>query len=126
MQRRYSAPNRLFAYGTLRDPARVRTLLGRGCRTIAASLKNFALRRGRWPYLVPVEGGAVDGDVLLDLGAADFARLDEYEATRPTLLAGKRRKLYTRGVIEVIASDGRLLRCWIYLPSLTDWREAWR
>lgn len=125
-RRRVAAPRRLFAYGTLRDPLRVRDLLGHARRTVPATLSGFQLRRGRWPYVVPGTGGKVEGVLLLDLGADDFRRLDDYEVTHPRLLAGAMRRLYRRDATEVRATDGRTIRCWIYLPNLADWRRDWR
>lgn len=72
----------LFVYGTLRDPARVRALLGRTVSAEPAVLLDFALWPAPgfpYPLAVPSPGRQLEGAVLVGVGEADYRRLDEYE-----------------------------------------------
>jgi gamma-glutamylcyclotransferase (GGCT)/AIG2-like uncharacterized protein YtfP len=116
----------LFVYGTLGDPAHRRRVLGRSGSAIEASLENYARRDGKYPYLVRAEGKQVRGLILRGLGQEDFARLDGYEVVTARWFAGATRRLYLRELVDVVAGDGRSVRCWVYTPNLADWPAGWK
>jgi gamma-glutamylcyclotransferase (GGCT)/AIG2-like uncharacterized protein YtfP len=116
----------LFVYGTLTDPQRVQRVLGHPCETIAASLKGYERQQGKWPYVTEKEGHEVQGSVLLRLSPEDFVRLDEYEVVFPVLIERTTRRLYTRELVDVLSPHGCPIRCWVYLPNLSDWPYGWR
>jgi gamma-glutamylcyclotransferase (GGCT)/AIG2-like uncharacterized protein YtfP len=100
----------LFVYGSLMDPAERQRLLTRPIEAIPARLYGYARGRTRY-YFVAKEADAVtEGAILEGLSAHDLAILDDYEEIP---------KLYTRERIDVVATDGRKIECWIYLP--TSW-----
>ncbi len=103
----------LFVYGTLSDPAKRQEVMGRPCRVTPALLRGYERREGRYAYLVRKEGAEVHGWALADLGARDFTKLDAYEAVEPRLIAGARRRLYTRERAEVVTPDGQKLASWV-------------
>jgi len=115
----------LFVYGTLTDPACRQRVLGHSPATIRAFLKNYARRDGKYPYLVATEGEEASGWILCDLGKDDFQKLDDYEAATPRWFEGAMRRLYRREPVAVVTSDGRSVRCWVYLPNLADWPVGW-
>lgn len=84
-----------FVYGTLRDPARAREVLGRAEFDPDARLVGLGRASGRYPTLVP--GGETEGRVLR-LEDGDLAALDAYE--------GVDRGLYVRATVP--APDGRV------------------
>jgi len=98
----------LFVYGTLLEPGCRQRILGHPVPTRPARLDGFRASRGRHFYLVPTPDAWIDGLILLDLDAADFAALDRYEEVP---------QLYTRETVEVIAPNDERLRCWIYMPT---------
>ncbi|MBV8459228.1 MAG: gamma-glutamylcyclotransferase [Acetobacteraceae bacterium] len=111
-------------YGTLMHPGVVRNVLGRGCGFSPARLAGYEWRSGRWPYVVPRAGVWVEGRLLTGLSVADFTRLDKYEAARPEPIAGARRQLYRREIVNVTARS-RLMPVWVYLPNLEQWPAYW-
>lgn len=74
-------PVRLFVYGTLRQPARVRDLLGRVPEAVPACAPGWraAPLTDRWyPGLVADAGSSAAGEVL-ELDARELEALDRYE-----------------------------------------------
>ena len=100
----------LFVYGSLLNPAERLRVLGRAVDTVPARLPGYARGRKRYYFVAQRPDAVTDGAILEGLSLRDLAALDEYEQV-PTL--------YTRERIEVIATDGRKINCWTYLP--TDW-----
>lgn len=98
---------RLFVYGTLRDPARLRALVGRDLPCRPARLDGFARRTGDlgYAYVVPAPGHVIDGFVVDDVDAAGLRALDAYED------AGR---LYTRRTV-VACVDGAEVACEVYV-----------
>ncbi|MFQ3319420.1 MAG: gamma-glutamylaminecyclotransferase [Natronomonas sp.] len=88
-----------FVYGTLRDPARARELLGHADFGPDVRLVGLQRVEGEYPTLAP--GGETDGRVLR-LTGDDLAALDAYE--------GVDRGLYVR--VRIPADDGAL---WTYV-----------
>jgi len=113
----------VFVYGTLTEPERVATVLGRGPADAAeafvgrATLEGLHRVEGRYPTLAP--GGSVAGR-LLAVDETGLATLDEYEGTD----AG----LYVRVTVP-IASDAPDAgdRCWVYVgdPDRLAADAAW-
>ncbi|MGO9267582.1 MAG: gamma-glutamylcyclotransferase family protein [Candidatus Binataceae bacterium] len=98
----------LFVYGSLIDEARRMELLGRPVATAPATLRDYALGRARYFYIIRQPDAVITGLLLLDLNARDFIELDRYEEL-PIL--------YTREKIEVADAAGQPRRCWVYLPT---------
>ena len=105
----------LFVYGSLMDPAERQRLLGRPIEAIPARLAGYMRGRKRYYFVAKQEDAVTEGAILEGLSARDLAILDDYEEV-PTL--------YTRERIEVVATDGRKIECWIYLP--TGWASRVR
>ena len=124
--RKAPAPVNLFVYGTLLDPKMRRAVIGRSCRTRAATLVGYARREGRYPYLAPDAAACTAGQLLLRLTGAELARLDDYEGVAPSLIEGAARRLYARTAVEVICADGRPTCCWVYHANLAEWPPSWR
>ncbi len=106
-----AAPNEessLFVYGSLVDEAHRIEIIGRRVEAVAATLHDYERGRGRHYFIRPRPHAVTDGFLLLDLSAADFATLDEYEEI-PTL--------YTREKVTVELADGIRARCWVYVPT---------
>lgn len=103
----------LFVYGSLLDPVHRAEVLGHSADGVPATLHGYERGRSRYWFIRRREGVQIDGLVLANLNARDYATLDAYEEV-PTL--------YTREQIEVAGPDGALIRCWVYLP--TDWAAA--
>lgn len=73
----------LFVYGSLSFDDVLRAVLGRVPATARASVtgwRTVALRERVFPGLVRAADGRVDGLVVTDLGADEWALLDSYEA----------------------------------------------
>jgi gamma-glutamylcyclotransferase (GGCT)/AIG2-like uncharacterized protein YtfP len=102
----------LFVYGSLIDPIHRADILGRFIEGVPAILDDYARGRSIHWYILRLPGAQTEGVVLSGLDLRDLAKLDAYEEV-PTL--------YTREQIEVTGMDGRLIRCWVYLP--TAWAE---
>jgi gamma-glutamylcyclotransferase (GGCT)/AIG2-like uncharacterized protein YtfP len=117
--------NKLFVYGSLTNPAKLREQLGRSCESGGGQLRGYELKQGKWQYIIPNEGKTVRGRVLLNLTAADFEKLDKYEEVHPELREGKMRCLYVRKLVPVSIGIGRVKLCWVYLPNLPDWLPDW-
>jgi gamma-glutamylcyclotransferase (GGCT)/AIG2-like uncharacterized protein YtfP len=100
----------LFVYGSLMDPAERLRVLGRAVDAIPARLPGYARDRKQYYFVAKQSDAVTNGAILEGLSAPDLAALDEYEQVPA---------LYTRERIEVVAADGRKIKCWIYLP--TDW-----
>jgi gamma-glutamylcyclotransferase (GGCT)/AIG2-like uncharacterized protein YtfP len=98
----------LFVYGSLIDPAERQRLLTRPIEAIPARLSGYVRGRKRYYFVVRQADTVTEGAILEGLSAGDLAILDDYEEV-PTL--------YTRERIEVVATDGRKIECWIYLPT---------
>jgi gamma-glutamylcyclotransferase (GGCT)/AIG2-like uncharacterized protein YtfP len=62
-----------------------------------------------YPFLVPADPAVrVEGDLLLDLQAADYVRLDDYEDTDSGLYVRQRASVETaRGLVEA----------WVYVQG---------
>ena len=103
----------LFVYGSLMDPAERQRLLGRPIEAIPARLDGYVHGRKRYYFVAKQADAVTEGAILERLSARDLAILDDYEEVP---------KLYTRERIEVVATDGRKIECWIYLP--TGWERA--
>ena len=100
----------LFVYGSLIDPAERQRLLGRPIEAIPARLFGYIRGNKRYYFVAKKADSVTEGAILEGLSARDLAILDDYEEVP---------KLYTRERIEVVATDGRTIECWIYLP--TSW-----
>jgi gamma-glutamylcyclotransferase (GGCT)/AIG2-like uncharacterized protein YtfP len=100
----------LFVYGSLVDAARREAILGRRVETAAATIRDYERGRGRYYYLRKRSGVATSGLILLNLTPRDFAILDRYEEV-PTL--------YTREKAEVTDGSGEMVRCWVYMPTVS-------
>ena len=108
-----SIDHHLFVYGTLLEAAERVRLLGRQIAVAPASHDGFERGRSRYFYVIRKPGAKVEGAILHSLTPRDFAILDEYEDVP---------RLYIREPIEVMRVDGRIVRCWIYLP--TGWERS--
>ena len=102
-------PSRIFVYGTLRDEALVRRLLGRRlpskpavlegyCRTLDASIG--------YPVVHPLAGASVDGRLLEPVDQDALAALDAYEGPD-----------YRRVIVRVQTGDGRAVDAYTYVPT---------
>ena len=103
----------LFVYGSLMDPAERQRLLGRPIEAIPARLDGYVHGRKRYYFVAKQADAVTEGAILEGLSGRDLAILDDYEEVP---------KLCTRERIEVVATDGRKIECWIYLP--TGWERA--
>src|SRR6266700_7173980 len=109
----YDSSDRLFVYGALLDAAERARLLGRPIEATPARLPGYARGQKRYYFVARATGATTDGAILEHLTSRDFEILDRYEDVP---------RLYTRESIEVIAADGNVTTCWIYLP--TEWSRA--
>lgn len=103
----------LFVYGSLRDAAVRRRVLRREHLTMCpATLQGWArvmVRGFGYPFLVPAgPDAAIEGELMLALGAADYERLDEYEDTDSGL--------YVRQRVVVEAGSGPV-GAWVYVQG---------
>jgi gamma-glutamylcyclotransferase (GGCT)/AIG2-like uncharacterized protein YtfP len=98
----------LFVYGTLVYPATRERVLHHPVEAVAARLPGYRTGRRRYPYIAPKRGAETRGFILRGLSEHDFELLDEYEEVP---------RLYTRGQVEVIDSEGAAIRCWVYKPT---------
>ena len=99
--------NRLFAYGTLRDPEFRSELFGREIAAEPATLAGWAIVVAETGYFTIVEDphGIVAGE-LLDIDAAALAICDRWEGDG-----------YARREAEAIDASSRPVRCWIYVRA---------
>lgn len=110
MQHDPNATLPLFVYGSLIDPVHRAEVLGHFVDAVPAVLHDHERGHSQFWYVRRREGAETRGLLLANLDARDYAILDRYEEV-PTL--------YRRGQVEVTASDGAIIRCWVYLPA--DW-----
>jgi gamma-glutamylcyclotransferase (GGCT)/AIG2-like uncharacterized protein YtfP len=104
-----SAVNSLFVYGSLLDRGQRIRIIGRDAAIREAVLSGYLRRRSRFFYVVAKAGSCVAGGLILDLKSDEIGRLDRYEEV-PVL--------YTREIADVIDSNSKHHRCWVYLPTL--------
>ena len=99
----------VFVYGTLTDEARVTALVGRPLPRRLAVLEGYerVAPAGRYPWVVPRTGAAVEGVLLLDVDAEALAALDAYEDEGT---------LYVRRA-AVARVDGRPVACEVYVGA---------
>jgi len=99
---------RLFVYGTLRDAARVRRVVGRGLPSRPAVLEGYRRVLDRsigYPVVRPQAGCRVDGRLLDEVDADALAALDAYEGHH-----------YRRVVARVHTHDARAVHAYLYIP----------
>lgn len=107
-----SRPLPLFVYGSLRDPAIRRRLLGRrgDFTTRPARLEGYARQAVAgfgYPFIVPSGPEAcVEGELLEGLGQREYAILDAYEDVEDGL--------YLRVRVTVQTPDGPV-DAWVYV-----------
>jgi gamma-glutamylcyclotransferase (GGCT)/AIG2-like uncharacterized protein YtfP len=103
----------LFVYGSLRDQDVRARVLGRPHLTMCpATLRGWTrtmVPDFAYPFLVPSAPDArVEGELMLELRAADYARLDDYEDTDSGLYVRQRATVETEhGPMEV----------WVYVQG---------
>jgi gamma-glutamylcyclotransferase (GGCT)/AIG2-like uncharacterized protein YtfP len=100
------AGERLFAYGTLRDPARMTRLLGAAPPRAPARLSGWrceGVRGESFPGIVPDPDASVEGDLYGRLDPTALRRLDAYEGP-----------LYERIRVRVDARTGAPAEAWVY------------
>lgn len=75
-----SMKEKLFAYGTLKDPDIQTTLFGRRLIGYAAHVKNWGLymAKGGYLFVKPYAGGRVEG-LILELESEDMEKADAWE-----------------------------------------------
>jgi gamma-glutamylcyclotransferase (GGCT)/AIG2-like uncharacterized protein YtfP len=108
--------SRVFAYGTLLEPARQRKLFGRRVPFVAAALSGWKKARcvGRYYGIVRCPGAFTSGGVL-HLTRSELKAADEWEQVP---------RLYVRRRLSVRAKDApTALRCWTYMPTATALRS---
>jgi gamma-glutamylcyclotransferase (GGCT)/AIG2-like uncharacterized protein YtfP len=103
----------LFVYGSLRDPRVRARVLGRQHVTVCpATLRGWARQTVpsfNYPFLVPAAPEAlIAGELMLELRAADYARLDDYEDTDSGL--------YVRHRATVETASGPV-DAWVYVKG---------
>ncbi len=95
--------HRLFAYGTLNQPAIQRQVIGRLIKGKPARLEGYSmssLGQGRhvYPVIVRAEGSTIDGYVLVinetELRRIDYYEGSEYKRIRVTLTNGQETWVY--------------------------------
>ena len=100
----------LFVYGSLRDPDLRTFLFGERAdlATRPANLPRFSRHHSAaigYPYIVPDPSSRVEGELLLGLGAGDYAILDAYEDVEDGL--------YERVAVTVETPEGPV-SAWTY------------
>jgi len=100
--------HRVFAYGTLLDPSRQKSLFGRRIPHLPAVLAGWKKVRcvGRYLGIVRARGARTEGGVLA-LTRAQLAAADLWEGVPES---------YARRRVRV-ASAGRVCLCWVYVPA---------
>jgi hypothetical protein len=128
----------LFVYGTLMDTATMDFALGRTAlnarphspikaeKAVLSGFQVFTGDRGKgWPYIVPRDGAAAEGQLVSGLSAKDIWRLDIHESVYDPETE-TRYPLFTRQCVTVIA-NGREVECDTYMPVFENWRDPnWR
>lgn len=119
--------SRLFVYGSLRDPARVRQLLGRSLPATPARLSGFQrqLPPGfAHPFLVPAspavcggEEAVVEGEVLTGLHEHEMQRLDAYEGVAEGLYERRVAVASVAGEAAGSAERVRPLEVYVYVAG---------
>jgi hypothetical protein len=102
---------RVFAYGTLLEPARQQKLFGRVVRPFAATLAGWNKSRcvGRY-YGIVRRPGAVTHGGILGLTRSEMKLADRWEQVP---------RLYVRRRLSVRSKhSGTMVRCWTYVPAL--------
>lgn len=74
---------KLFLYGTLREPEIQKEVLGRTADSVPDILEGFrklkiTIGGQTYPMLIPSDDGSVDGDVI-EVSEEEFHKIDEYE-----------------------------------------------
>lgn len=107
----YLNRHRLFVYGTLQLPERVRSITGRALSGIPAQLDGYRcglVARADFPGMVPDAAQHIHGQLLQGLSQVDLLRLDQYEG-----------ELYRRIRVNVWAPCGknsrRKIAAWAYV-----------
>ena len=104
--------HRLFVYGTLQIPERVKQIIGRAVCGEPATLDGYRcglVERADFPGIVPEQSSQVQGQVLFGLTQPELALLDQYEG-----------ELYQR--IRVNVQHNQQLVCWVY--TMMPWAYA--
>ena len=103
----------LFAYGTLTDPQRVRSLIGRVPPTVKARLRHYERRSvpGLPYYMVaPKSGATTSGVILLGLTSRDLSIFDEYEDID--------KKMYERVLVTVDTEANENMLAYVYRAGI--------
>ena len=95
---------RLFVYGTLRDPKILKSVIGRGAENSPDILDGFrkvtiTIFSEKYPVIIPSEESSVDGDVI-DVSEDEFLMIDQHET-----------KSYTKKKVKL--KSGTI--AWVYL-----------
>ena len=100
--------NRLFVYGTLREPGICGGLLGRVPESVPAILHGYVrhdVRDEVYPAIIPQAGNSVTGLVYENLSTGELAQLDAYEGDE-----------YARSLVDVDTGQG----------NITVWAYVWQ
>tara|TARA_Y100000588_G_scaffold361383_1_gene422134 strand:- start:1587 stop:1991 length:405 start_codon:yes stop_codon:yes gene_type:complete len=113
--------DRLFAYGTLRAPELLHSVIGRRIEGTPAVLEGYICRRVRhtdYPAICQRTGSSTQGSVYCGIDAPAWWRLDAFESN-----------LYERSVVEISQAGSANSMAYTYVIAdaykkrLTD--EAW-
>jgi len=116
-----TARRRVFAYGTLLEPARQRRLFGREVPAVPAILPGWRKSRcvGRYFGIRPGAGAATRGG-LLQLSAAELKAADAWEKV-PELYRRRRVRVRVEAALVQAAAAVKLrtetVTCWTYVPA---------
>ena len=102
----------VFTYGSLMFPEVWTRVVVGDYRSVRARLEGharFEVRDQSYPGMVAQAGSSVEGVLYLDVGDADFARLDHFEGDD-----------YARASIEVACEDGIARAAETYVYRLRD------
>ena len=100
--------NRLFVYGTLREPGICGGVLGRVPGSVPAILHGYVrhgVRGEAYPAIIPQAGSSVRGLLYENLSTGELALLDAYEGDE-----------YARSLVEVDTGQG----------TVTVWAYVWQ
>jgi len=106
----------LFIYGTLRKETVVKAITGRTFprnRAVLHGYKIFAQKSG-FPYILPVQGGRVNGFILRDVDEDSLRKIDRYEDEGT---------IYSRVMVEV-ESRRRKLKAYTYVGNIGNIRRT--